>query len=218
MAGSLTDRLTDDLRARILIGAFEPGSMIVEPRLAEEFGVSKTPVREALGRLASEGLVVVLPKKGYLVRPMALRDVEEVLTLRDLLEPHAAAEAAARITPDQLEDLRGMIRRQNDRAGAEPLEAVEDARVFHSAIAAASGNVRLAEAISRPLDETSRAHHILTGMRRFRTPKQEVEEHERIVEALASGSAEAAAEAMRAHLASIRAAVLGAIAAGERAG
>lgn len=209
MAASLTDRLTDDLRARILTGALEPGALVVEPRLAEEFGVSKTPVREALGRLASEGLVMVLPKKGYLVRPMALQDVEEVLTLRELLEPHAAAEAALRVSPESLDSLRDILRTQRSHADEDPLAAMRDARSFHRTIAAASGNARLAEAIAGPLDETSRAHHVLTGMQRYMTLPQEVAEHERIVDALASGSAADAAEAMRAHLASIREAMLG---------
>ncbi|WP_345752958.1 GntR family transcriptional regulator [Microbacterium rhizophilus] len=209
MAASLTDRLTDDLRARILTGALEPGSMVVEPRLADEFGVSKTPVREALGRLAGEGLVAVLPKKGYLVRPMALRDVEDVLTLRELLEPHAAAAAASRITRHELALLHGVIDTQRAHAGEEPLEAMRDARDFHRAIATASGNTRLAEAIAGPLDETSRAHHILTGMQRYMTQPQEIAEHERILDALESGSPADAAAAMRAHLASIREAMLG---------
>ncbi|WP_309069597.1 GntR family transcriptional regulator [Microbacterium sp.] len=215
MAASLTDRLTDELRVRILTGALEPGSLVVEPRLAEEFGVSKTPVREALGRLASEGLVVVLPKKGYLVRRMALRDVDEVLTLRELLEPHAAAEAAVRVTAEQLDALRGMVRAQRARPGDDPREAVKEARVFHGAIAVASGNTRLADVIAGPLDETARAQHVLTGIRRYLTARQEVGEHERIVDALESRSAAAAAEAMRAHLASIRAAMLGATTDGD---
>ncbi|MER7797054.1 GntR family transcriptional regulator [Microbacterium sp. NPDC096154] len=210
MAVSLTDRLTDDLRTRILTGSLEPGSIVVEPRLAEKFGVSKTPVREALGRLTSEGLVIVLPKKGYRVRPMGLRDVEEVLTMRELLEPHACAEAASRITPEELDALRGILDTQRAHAGEEPLEAMRDARVFHHRIAVASGNARLAEAVAGPLDETSRAHHVLTGMQRYMAQPQEVAAHARIIDALASGSPEEAAEAMRAHLASIRAAMLGA--------
>lgn len=210
MGASLTDRLTDELRARILSGALRPGSTVVEPRLAGEFGVSKTPVREALARLASEGLVLVRPKKGYLVRTMSPSDVEEVLAMRDLLEPPAAALAASRITAAELDALRGILERQREQEGDEPLEVMREARLFHRLIAAASGNSRLAEAVTRPLDETARAHHVLSRMHRYMDQAQEVAEHERIVDALAQGSPEAAAEAMRAHLASIRAAMRGA--------
>ena len=67
---SVTDRLEDVLRDRIWQGILQPGSVVVEPELAKEFGVSKTPVREALQRLVARGQVTVLPKKGYLIRSM----------------------------------------------------------------------------------------------------------------------------------------------------
>lgn len=94
MASSLSERLTMELRERITTGLLAPGSLVIEPALAEEFQVSKTPVRESLRQLTSEGLLQLLPKKGYLVRAISVEDIHEVLELRILLEPRAAHQVA----------------------------------------------------------------------------------------------------------------------------
>ncbi|MGO2938040.1 MAG: GntR family transcriptional regulator, partial [Glutamicibacter arilaitensis] len=95
MANSISERLTQTLRERINRGELAPGTLVIEPALAQEFEVSKTPVRESLRQLTSEGLLQVLPKKGYLVRAISMNDVYEVLELRSLLEPHVAGQVSA---------------------------------------------------------------------------------------------------------------------------
>ncbi|WP_394162522.1 GntR family transcriptional regulator, partial [Galactobacter valiniphilus] len=94
MATSLAERLTATLRDRVITGVLAPGTVVIEPALAQEFQVSKTPVREALQRLTHEGLFEVLPKRGYLVRAMTQADLHDVVELRELLEPVAAAQVA----------------------------------------------------------------------------------------------------------------------------
>lgn len=204
MSGSLTDRMVVKLREAILTGQLAPGSIVVEPRLAQEYSVSKTPIREALRLLTSQGLLTVLPKKGYLVRTMGLNDVQETLDLRMLLEPHAAGSAAGFLSPTLVADLRQILDSQAEVAAENPLTAMETAQRFHQRIADASRNTRLADTLHHCFDETARAHHVLPGLQRYMGVPTELEEHEAIYAAIAAGDARTAEVAMRVHLRSIR--------------
>lgn len=207
MSPSLTDRLVVELRSAILTGVLAPGSIVVEHRLAQEYSVSKTPVREALRLLTSQGLLTVLPKKGYLVRTMGLNDVQETLDLRMLLEPHAAA-AAAGFLPRQLTvRLRQLLDAQAEVSSTDPLAAMNLAQDFHQAIADASRNTRLAESLRHCFDETARAHHVLPGLQHYMGIPAELEEHEAIYAAISASDARAAEDAMQVHLRSIRTAM-----------
>ena len=207
MAESMTDRVASALRHRILSGDLAPGSLVVEPRLAEEFGVSKTPVREALRLLTTEGLLTVLPKKGYLVVTMSSHDVAEVLDLRMLLEPHACAGAATYADHALLATLRELLDKQREKAGAEPLVSMEYAYSFHRALARGGRNRRLDDVLARCLDETSRAYRVLPGLHAHLAAEQELIEHEAIYTAVAAADGAGAAEAMRSHLRNVRSAM-----------
>lgn len=207
MGISLTDHLVTQIRTAILTGAMSPGSIVVEPRLAEEYSVSKTPVREALRLLCSEGLLTVLPKKGYLVRTMSLNDVQETLDLRMLLEPHAAASAAGYLNPGLTAGLHQLLDTQAELAGTDPLGSMRSAQEFHQLIADASRNTRLAQSLHHCLDETARAHHVLPGLQRYMSAPTELSEHKAIYAAIAAGDARAADASMRQHLRSIRTAM-----------
>lgn len=207
MAESLAIRLGARLRQQILTGVLAPGTTIIEPRLAAEFAVSKTPVREALQQLANEGLLTVLPKKGYLVRTMGLNDVQETLDLRMLLEPHAAKCAAGFLTDELVAGLRADLDEQRETSEHAPLDAMAAARSFHRRLATGSRNVRLAAALDKCLDETARAHHVLPGLQVYMGAPQEQAEHEQIYAAIAAGDPVAAEAAMRTHLRSIHAAM-----------
>ena len=98
------------LKDLLLSGRFSPGERLSEPLLAQELGVSRTPVREALMRLAEEGLVELVPGKGARVRVFAPEEVEEVYGVRALLEGEAAREAALRATPWELAELERLRR------------------------------------------------------------------------------------------------------------
>lgn len=197
-----------ELRSLILTGAIPPGSLLVEPQLAERFATSKTPVREALHVLAAESLVAVLPKKGYLVAPMSARDLGEVLDLRMLLEPHAAFEAARHASPADVTRLTEALHEQHEFAGTDPLGAMRAAARFHRDLAGLSRNVRLGRALEHCFDETARAHHVLPGLSAHMGEEQELAEHDAVLEAVAAGDAPAARAAMQAHLHTIRAVTL----------
>ncbi|GAA2454662.1 GntR family transcriptional regulator RoxY [Actinomadura vinacea] len=96
------ERVYGLLRADILRCDLRPGQLIIEAELAERYGTSKTPVRQALSRLAVENIVDTLPRRGWMVRHITVRDVRHVYLLRRLLEPEAAAMAAELATPDDI--------------------------------------------------------------------------------------------------------------------
>lgn len=188
----------------ILTGEIAPGEVLIEPQLASRFETSKTPVREALQVLAAESLVTVLPKKGYLVATMTAQDLSEVLDLRMLLEPHAASEGALHAGSEGLAALRGHLDEQRRLSGVSALEAMESAAAFHRTLAGLSRNSRLSSALDRCFDETSRAHHVLSGLSLHVGSETEISEHERIFAAVSRGDAASAHEAMRTHLITIK--------------
>jgi DNA-binding GntR family transcriptional regulator len=103
---SLVNRLAATIQSRVLSGEIPTGMRLRQETLASEFGVSRTPVREALRKLESSGLVLVEPNRGAVVRGPNARDVREAYAVRAELEGFAAENAVARILDDQLESLR----------------------------------------------------------------------------------------------------------------
>jgi DNA-binding GntR family transcriptional regulator len=99
-------RAYDHIRSLIIEGRVAPGERLKEEELTESCGVSRTPVREALRRLATEGLVVVTPNQGAQVAMLGSAELEEIYALRAMIEGHAAARAARRITPEQIVELK----------------------------------------------------------------------------------------------------------------
>lgn len=95
----------ESIREGILSGRYSPGDRLVESRLAEEFSVSRTRIRDALARLHADHMVAPAPNRGLVVRPLSSRDIEEIYALRLLLEGFAANAAAANITTRELDEL-----------------------------------------------------------------------------------------------------------------
>lgn len=201
---SLKAEIAAALRSQILEGALQPGERVIEPELAQRFGASKTPVREALQLLVSEGLVEVLPKKGYRIRGMELTDLGEVLELRTLLESRAAARCARWADPEQVEDLTRRWEAQRDALGLEPLERTLRARDFHAGIAQAAGSHRMSVILEGLHHEMVRAHHVLPQLRWHLSEEIELREHREILAAIIAGDPERAEAAMRTHMDSIR--------------
>ena len=105
----LRDVVSDVLRQAIKDGVLKPGERLMEIRLAEELGVSRTPIREAIRKLEQEGFVVMVPRRGTYVADISLKDISQVFEIRGALEELAAGLAAERITPDELERLERIL-------------------------------------------------------------------------------------------------------------
>jgi DNA-binding GntR family transcriptional regulator len=195
---SVVDQVYAAVRARILDGDLARGTKLRQEALAEELGVSRTPLREALRRLAAEGLVEFHPNRGAQVahlRPEAVRAAYEA---RLVFEPGAARLAAQRQPREELDAMRLAV--QAERAGGEPRNAYAASRAFHLALARASGNeylARLAESLWHPgladaiFDQQIRRPGSLDG---------DVEEHEAIVAAIADGDGTRAEALTRRHI------------------
>lgn len=199
---SMTDQVYDLLKEEILRVERRPGDMLAEADLAARFGVSKTPVREALRLLAQDGWVVVLPRKGYLIRPLRLDDVREIFAIRAMIEPTVAGQAAKSAEADDVARLRALVEEQADAVG-DAERAFLAARRFHISLVEISGNRRMSRIVVELLDEVRRLHSLLPSVDSHLTSQEELQAHRGLVEALAEGDAERAAEVMAAHIAEV---------------
>jgi len=136
------------IRSAIVHGRLEPGSRLKEEELARELGISRTPVREALLVLQSEGLIESTPNRGATVRAYDAADLDDLYQLRALLEGFAARLAAVRIDPEAVELLRESCERFISLRAADDVEELVQENVrFHDVILSAAGSERLAQMV-----------------------------------------------------------------------
>lgn len=187
----LSARVYAELKRDILSCALRPTQVVYEAELAQRYGVSKTPVREALNTLRQEGYINVVPRRGYIVAPISIQDVQQILNLRMILEPVAAELAAQHATAEQLHQLRRLT--QRTEAQSRP-HAFSLDRAFHVAVAEASGNPRLARYVSTILEEVERVYNVCEGMNGSPRPGQD--RRSALVEAIMKNDPQLAREIM----------------------
>jgi DNA-binding GntR family transcriptional regulator len=155
-APSATTRVYQHLKRAILERIHAEGALLSEAEIAATVGVSRTPVREALLRLESEGLVALYPKRGVLVRPVSAAEIEDVIDARRLVEVHAAGRAWAhrQRLAGELEQLLDAMRAARDDTDVPGLMAAD--RAFHEAVVAGGGNAILSELYQRLRDRQMR--------------------------------------------------------------
>jgi len=207
-AESKTNVLYQQVRERIVCGEIKPGAILTEAELADEYGISKTPAREALVLLGHEGLVESMPRIGHVVATFTLQDVLETFHLRSILEAEAAGLAAERITEEGIAALLknsdeefALSERAHDAAILRIVahedgfyeRACELNTEFHQLIAQASGNRRLADLVKRLVEDMRR---MLAFNSRLVTPQQHLE----IIEALKLRDRAKAEQAMKRHI------------------
>lgn len=140
----LRDVIFETLRKAIVSGDIKPGERLMEVSLADQMGVSRTPVREAIRRLEAEGLVTMTPRKGTHVSELSVKDIMDVLEIRTVLDKLATDLAAKRMQPVQLKALESVHKQYISCVEKENMEgAVKKDVEFHDLIYAASGNPRL---------------------------------------------------------------------------
>jgi DNA-binding GntR family transcriptional regulator len=208
---SLTDSLYSEIHERIITWQIAPDEILGEARLAEEYNVSKTPIREALALLSQEGLVEVLPRVGYRVTSVGIGDVHEIYDLRLLLEPEAVGLAAKRATNDEVLALLEANREWlKNLAQEDSLSSVEYLRFhdsFHKGIASLSGNGRLARFIDALLRDSARIRMSdpLMSSRGF---DEDTELPEQVAEALLDRNEQRARKLLHEHIANSKERVL----------
>ena len=203
---ALYQEVAERLRQRIFTHELAPGAWIDEQALAEQYGISRTPLREALKVLASEGLVTLKPRRGCYVTELSERDLDDIFPIMALLEGRCAFEATQKATLDDLKDLEAVHERLERCAAKGDVNGFfEVNQTFHEALQTLSGNRWLKQVIDdlrKVLKLTRRDSLRLEGRL-----KQSLEEHRRILVAIRERDAASAEALMHAHLLSGRAAL-----------
>lgn len=198
---SLKMKAYELIKERIILGELPGGSAVSEPELVEELGISRTPIREALNMLQHQHLVEIYPKQGVFVTRVSYTDVNDIYSLRILMEPYAAKIATTRIAPALLEE---QLRIWESLGGdINPVDHVQIDRGLHSMIAEATENRYLINYLHQLYDQANRIRHI--SLKRSMDRMSETHpEHLRLIRCMLDRNADGAAEAMRVHLENAR--------------
>jgi DNA-binding GntR family transcriptional regulator len=211
MAQSQTDQALTRLRAMVFTGELAPGSNHYEADLADQLGMSRTPVREAALTMQAQGLVEVQPRRGVRICPISAEDMAEIYDVLCELESLAAARAAdqgyskedLRTAQACIDDMDAALSRQDRDAWA----SADDR--FHTELVHLGGNARVAEVVARYTDQVRRARMITLPLRSL--PVQSNEDHRAVLHAIESGDAERARSLHRTHRQAARALLTGLI-------
>jgi DNA-binding GntR family transcriptional regulator len=196
MAAPLRNQAQKVLEELIIQRHLEPGSRLVESKLAEELGVSRNPVREAIIALERDGWVESLPRQGTVVRVPSPKEARDTFVVRSILETEAAAEAARRIEAPQIEGLWDIVREGWAALDRDDAQEIVDCNArFHRTVLAASDNLVLAQMLE-VLDKRVRWLFKPVAVQRGRASW---EEHEELLHHLEQGDSEGAAAVMRKH-------------------
>ena len=188
----LRDIVFENLREAILEGKLEPGQRLMEVQLAEQLGVSRTPVREAIRKLELEGLVIMLPRKGAYVANVSLKDIIDVLEIRASLEGLAALLATERIRDEELTKLKKIAGEfEKMLINNEDIDVLLKKDVeFHECIFNATNNKKLVQLINSLWEQVYRFR--VTYVSDVDMPSKIIEEHKNIVDAISKGDPELA--------------------------
>lgn len=197
---TLREAVTDEIRAMIRNGTLQPGERLLEDRLAEELGVSRNPVREAIRSLEATGLVEVIPRRGAYVATLEADRAAELLELRAVLEAYAARRAAVRRTDDDVARMRATLDEGRAATAAGDLVAAARAhRDFHRAVEDAANHLQLGSVVEPLRAQTELVFSILVDTRGLVGWEQHVD----ILDAIAVGDVAGADAATQRHMHSV---------------
>lgn len=188
----------ETIREKIITLEILPGTRLSENELAEQLGLSRTPIRESLILLAEEQLVYVVPQVGTVVAPILLAEIETAQFVRESLELAALTESLARVTAQDLTHLNAIVDAQRIADSRKSLSGFFTLdEEFHAALMAVSGHGSAWRTVAQAKAHLDRARHLslsFTGMAPL------IDEHQLIVDGLAAGDSDAAVGALRSHL------------------
>lgn len=198
----LRDVVFENLRDAIITQVLKPGERLMEIQLADEMGVSRTPVREAIRKLELEGLVVMVPRKGAYVAGVSMKDIHEVYEVRSALEMLAVTLAAERITDEELNALEQQVLRESEeeakKDGSDLDNIIYIDSSFHDIIYQAARNQRLVQFVNILQEQLQRFR--AASLARPGRSKTALEEHKKIVEALSERNGELASKLAQEHI------------------
>ena len=189
---TLREKILENIRDAIISGSLKAGCKVSEPELAERFGISRTPIREAFRQLESEGYLTVIPRRGAVVSEFNLKEVEDFYAIKSILEGYAARRACERLSDKDLDRLQYINSRLAELAEANDIKAFFKLHdEFHSIFINGADNEKLKEMIYSLITRFQRLRHMslsLPGRMRV-----SVQEHEKILEAFRDKDGDAAA-------------------------
>jgi DNA-binding GntR family transcriptional regulator len=187
------------LKEKIVTLALPPASLLSEAQLMAELGLGRTPIREALQRLALDNLVVILPRRGTIVADLNTHDLQKIFEVRLELEPFCCRLAAARATTRQLEEMEALFITTDEiiRTG-DNYQLIRLDHRAHLLLAEAAHNEFLEETLDRLYSHVLRLWYV--SLHRVARMREAIEEHRQIVAAVKAGDGERAAAIMRQHI------------------
>lgn len=195
----LRELVFENIRQAIVKGIFAPGERLMEIQLADDLGVSRTPVREAIRKLELEGFVVMIPRRGTYVANLSIKDINDVYEIRISLDVLAAGLAAERIEPEELEELNRLLLEISEAARTGPMDKIVRLdTAFHDVLYKASRNDRLRNIINNLREQITGIRG--TSMRYPGRLADTLEEHRALVDSIAARDSERAQAAARIHL------------------
>ena len=195
----LREVVCEALRDAIRRGILEPGERLMEVQVADELGISRTPVREAIRKLEQEGYVIMMPRRGTYVADVSESDVKEIFEIRSALEALATGLAARRIEPDELKMLEGYLTEIEGYIKANDIEKIVETDIkFHGLLYQVSRNERLVAIVSNLKEQLARFRTL--SMSYPGRLQETLEEHSEMVEAIANGDVSAARDAAEHHM------------------
>lgn len=190
----------ESVRKAIVDGVYQPGESIRQESLAKKFAVSRVPIREALSRLEADGLIVLRPRRGYLIKELDESEIAEIFELRAVMEEHAAHVATKVRTPQDIKEVQALLVRMEAMSKGSLADApqwVDVNREFHNRIFASSGRKHLCQAINNYrawVDGYIRVEIGMTGKL-----SEAHRDHRQIVTAFKNGDADLCARLSREH-------------------
>lgn len=210
----------DQVKEWILTGEFVPGGFLGEEALGERLGVSRTPVREALGSLQRDGLVEIVPHRGAFIRWPSPRDVEERFDIRIAIETLALRRAFPGLGEDVLKRLRDRVREQQERIERASYQEIEQLSIeVHMVVLEAAGNRRIIDLTHQLREQVyiaSTLYRDPDGAVSLPRVRQVAADHEAILSALLERDLERAVRELEAHLVRIKDMVIAAVQEGQR--
>ena len=206
----LTDRAYERIKHDVITCVLAPGIEVSEPQLCLQYRLGKAPVRMALIRLAHDGLVRAIPRRGYRISPVTLKDIQDIFELRLMLEPLAARMAAGKIDTHRARALEAATGNGYLMHDARSIASFLDAnKAFHVAIAETTGNARLSSMITQLHDQMTRLLHLGLGLRN-RSNEMQLEQRA-LLKALVRGNGDSAERLAREQIEAARSMVLSAV-------
>jgi DNA-binding GntR family transcriptional regulator len=193
---TLREKILETIRDAILKGSLKPGERVSEPELAERFGISRTPIREAFRQLESEGYLQVIPRKGAVVASLSERDIEEFYAIKSILEGYAARMAAENLDEKDIERLEAINEKLQKIANDGDVKAFFRVHnEFHELFIKAAGNEKLQELINHLLMKFNRLR--LASLSQPGRMEISVQEHKKIIDAFKAHDGEKADNLVR---------------------